>query len=53
MESRKSYPDFDSYIKISALYSVLFGQMNITKQRAFPTIPNKNICVPIGPDFDS
>jgi len=22
--------------------------MNITKQRAFPTIPNKNICVPIG-----
>ena len=42
------YPDFDSYIKISALYSVLFGQMNITKQRAFPTIPNKNICVPIG-----
>jgi transposase len=23
--------------------------MNITKQRAFPTIPNKNICVPIGP----
>ncbi|KKH70168.1 IS1634-like element ISMma20 family transposase, partial [Methanosarcina mazei] len=23
--------------------------MNITKHRAFPTIPNKNICVPIGP----
>jgi len=22
--------------------------MNIAKQRAFPTIPNKNICVPIG-----
>ncbi len=22
--------------------------MNITKQRAFTTIPNKNICVPIG-----
>jgi len=22
--------------------------MNITKQRAFPTIPNKNICFPIG-----
>ena len=22
--------------------------MNITKRRAFPTIPNKNICVPIG-----
>ena len=22
--------------------------MNITKQRAFPTIPNKNICAPIG-----
>ncbi|AKB36769.1 Mobile element protein [Methanosarcina siciliae C2J] len=22
--------------------------MNITKQRAFPTIPNKNICLPIG-----
>jgi transposase len=22
--------------------------MNIIKQRAFPTIPNKNICVPIG-----
>ncbi|AKB37140.1 Mobile element protein [Methanosarcina siciliae C2J] len=21
--------------------------MNITKQRAFPTIPNKNICLPI------
>jgi len=23
--------------------------MYITKQGAFPTIPNKNICVPIGP----
>jgi hypothetical protein len=42
-------PEFDSKIKISALYFVSFGPINIkTKIRAFPTIPNKNICVPIG-----
>jgi len=34
--------------QISALCFVLFDTMYITKQRAFPTIPNKNICVPIG-----
>ena len=41
-------PYFDINIKISTLIFVI-GLMNIkTKIRAFPTIPNKNICVPIG-----
>jgi hypothetical protein len=42
-------PYFDIYIKINTPI-LFYWCVNIkTKIRAFPTIPNKNICFPIGP----